>query len=399
MEIMNILLVNDSYGDGGASTIMQRLAHELTSRRHEVNFAVGEGPSLDNLYTIHHFNGISYHLFRRLPFFNIDPFAYRDFEKLVKKIKPDVVHCHNLVSRLSLEIVKVALKYTIPCVITIHDYWPVCVNRSLLKGSWRKPSFEICNETNWRNCARECKWESMKKTPNITWGMSSRRRLLSSDGVALVAVSNYVKKVLQRFHYGSSKIKVIYNGVDVNRFTPRSNCSDKMILFLGGNTKLKGIEHFLIMAKRIRRLTKRMRFVVTGERIAYAPDFIENPGRVPLSDLIGYYQRALCTCIPSLWPEPLPTVALESMACARPVVAYAVGGLVEIVKDGKTGFLVRRGDIRKLTEVILWLGDNEDAAKHMGLATRNHVKNRYTIQRMCNSYERLYEELASQRPL
>lgn len=391
---MKILQVSDFYEAGGAEITMQRLTAELASRGHKIVFAAAEAPSFGNLYRIQYSHGLIRHLFRRLLFFNGDPVAYHYFRRLVEKIRPDIIHCHNLASRLSLETVKVSLNHDIPCIITVHDYWPVCMNRTLMKGNRRKPN-KICDETDWHNCSRDCMREPLNKVPNIAQGMSNRREMLSNDGVSLVAVSNYVKSVLQRFHYSSARINMVYNGVDMNVFKPTSYNGDPIVLFLGGDSYLKGIEHFIAMAKRIRKQKRNTRFVVTGGKLAHAPDFIENPGRVSPSTLIGYYQRALCTCVPSLWPEPLPTVVLESMACAKPVVVYGVGGLGEIVENGKTGFLVRRGDLNGLTETVSWLIENENVAGHMGLNARNYTEKHFTIQRMCDDYEQLYEKTAS----
>jgi len=395
---MKVLQVNDFYEKGGAEMVMRRLGEAMTLRGHEVHFAVGDGLPGEKVHRIRHLKGMSSLLLRRLIFFNTDPIAYRDFEVVVRKIKPDIIHCHNLVSCISLETVKVALKYKTPLVVSMHDYWSVCLNRTLLKGSERKPRLlSICNEIGWDRCTRDCKWATFKKAPSIKQGMLKRMRLLSSDNVKIVAVSKYIKKVLERFGYVSDGIKVIYNGVDSVMFSPKKSCRQKMVLYLGGgNWRLKGLNHFIAMAKKIRMNMHDARFVVLGGKIANLPNFIENPGKAPFSDLVDYYQNALCVCMPSLWPEPFPLVALESMACATPVVAYASGGLTECIKNGETGFVVERNNLNKMTRKVFWLLDNQDSARIIGLRARGVIEESYTLDKMCDQYESLYCKIANE---
>ena len=396
---MKVLQVNDTYKGGGAAIVMQQLADALTLKGHEVQFAVGESNLANNVYRIPHFDGILFHLLRRLMFFNIDPLSYHYFKGFVVKVSPDVIHCHNLASRISPETVKTALKYRIPCVVSVHDYWPVCLNRMLLKGDEKKPDFEVCHETTWDNCGRECLWEAMKKWPNINWGMVNRRRLLLSKGVVVVAVSNYIKSVLERFGYPSDKIKVIQNGVDVNMFKPSLKNGEKLVLFIGGRLfggeryKLKGIEHFVKVSKKIKENKPDVNFVHIGEEPVNAKNLVKSIGYVDHNEIVSYYQKATCLCIPTLLAPVFPTVALEAMACAKPVVAYNAGGISEIVKNGETGFLIEQANIDELKEKILYLLENENEAKRMGLNARKRVEEYYTLDRMCNEYLKLYKKM------
>lgn len=394
---MRILLVNDDFESGGASILMQQLAEALILKGHKIYFAVGGGPPSSNVYKLPHFKGILSHLFRRLTFFNLDPLSYYYLEKVVKKIKPNVIHCQNLASHISLEIVKVAFKFEIPCVVCINDFWPVCLNRALLKGSWNKLSSEICQKEGWHNCHRECKREALKRGPLVELGMINRRSLLSSENVTLVAVSNYVKNVLKRFGYLSNKIKVVYPGIDVSTFRPlwRQHARKKRVLFVGAtaegyySTRMKGIEHFVRAAMKIRN-RRGVKFVHVGKKFAEYQNLIESYGKIPHGNMVSYYQKAFCLCMPTLYVEACPLVALEAMACAKPVVAYASGGLVEIVKDGRTGYLVERENFNELTEKILWLLDHEDVASDMGINARKCVEERFSLKKMCDEYEKIY---------
>ena len=70
------------------------------------------------------------------------------------------------------------------------------------------------------------------------------------------------------------------------------------------------------------------------------------------SALRDQYQRASVVVVPSIWPEPCPTVALEAMACGRPVVGSRIGGIPDLVEDGHSGLLVEPGDPVSLADAL-----------------------------------------------
>lgn len=387
---LKIMQVNDTFDGGGASQVMTELSRGLVANGHQVYFAVGGGGIANNVYEIHHMNNRLRYVVRRLFFFDRDIIARIEFEQILNEIKPDIIHCHNLVD-LSLEIVDIAVKRQIPCLVTIHDCWPVCMNRTLLKGNWRKPnSNDICDETDWSRCTIDCKWEAVRKVPNVSWGMSNRRKLLSSDCVNLISVSDYVKGVLERFGYPSQKIQTIVNGVDTSLFEQKPFSPEPIVLYAGGDAWYKGVGHFMALAKRLKKQRPNVRFVMLGSKGSRVQNLVENVGSIPHEDMIDYYSRSRCTCIPTLSAEALGLVALETMACGRPAVAYASGGLSEIIKDQKTGFLCERGNLAMLEEKVSLLIDNIELAEEMGVCAREHVEREYDLKRVVDQYERKY---------
>jgi glycosyltransferase involved in cell wall biosynthesis len=203
--------------------------------------------------------------------------------------------------------------------------------------------------------------------------------------------------VLERFGYSQDNLGVILNGVDTILFNPSPISDAKTVLYAGGDAKTKGFAHFIRAASNISRCDNNVRFVMTGvrNRNTRVPCFIENSGRISHEDMPKYYKKASCTCMPSLHPEGLALVALESMACARPVVAYASGGNIETVKHGETGFLVEPGDVKELSEMTLWLLNNLESAREMGLKSRKLVEEKFSLDVMTYQYERIYHEIAS----
>jgi glycosyltransferase involved in cell wall biosynthesis len=80
------------------------------------------------------------------------------------------------------------------------------------------------------------------------------------------------------------------------------------------------------------------------------------------------FRAAAMVVVPSIWPEPCPTVALEALAFGRPVVASRIGGLPDLVADGNTGLLVPPGDPGALAGAITTLLSDRSRLKAMAAA-------------------------------
>jgi glycosyltransferase involved in cell wall biosynthesis len=100
--------------------------------------------------------------------------------------------------------------------------------------------------------------------------------------------------------------------------------------------------------------------------------------------------EAMVACMPSRW-EGMPLVALEAMACGRPVVASDVGGLSELVVAGETGLLVPPDDPEALAGALLPMLRNPERAAAMGRAGRSRIERGFTWDRIADEYLLLYE--------
>ncbi len=109
------------------------------------------------------------------------------------------------------------------------------------------------------------------------------------------------------------------------------------------------------------------------------------------ASLASAYQKAKALIFPIQWEEPFGLVMIESMSCGTPVVAFNRGSVAEIVKDGVTGFVVPpEAGVPGLVEAIKKI-DQIDRA-----ACRKHVEEHFTVEKMVEGYERVYEKILSQ---
>ena len=92
--------------------------------------------------------------------------------------------------------------------------------------------------------------------------------------------------------------------------------------------------------------------------------------------------------------ETFGNTAMEAMACETPVVAYAAGGLTDVVEHGKTGLLEPEiGSVSGLTRMLHWMSQHPNERQTMGVAARRRVIDHFTDVAMAQRYSKLYEEL------
>jgi glycosyltransferase involved in cell wall biosynthesis len=91
--------------------------------------------------------------------------------------------------------------------------------------------------------------------------------------------------------------------------------------------------------------------------------------------------------------EGNPLSVMEAMASGLPVVSTAVGGVPDLLANGKEGFLQPPGDVQGLAKSMAFLLNSAEARQSMGAAAARRTKENFDVSRMVQSYERLYEDL------
>jgi glycosyltransferase involved in cell wall biosynthesis len=107
------------------------------------------------------------------------------------------------------------------------------------------------------------------------------------------------------------------------------------------------------------------------------------------------FLAGLDICVLCSRSEGMPNVILEYMASGRPVVATAVGGVPEMVRDGVDGLLVPPGDAGRLADAWRRLLDDPALAARLAAAARARVRERYSKERTVERFERFYTGLAA----
>lgn len=186
---------------------------------------------------------------------------------------------------------------------------------------------------------------------------------------------------------------VIYNGVDVARipFGVRADASG-YLLFAGRISPEKGVEDAISIAERSGRplvlaggIYDQTYFdTIVAPRLAASAIHTSYLGGLSRERLWELMTGAAAVLAPAQWEEPFSLVACEAQAAGAPVIAYARGGLREVVADDETGWLVPPGDVAAAAEAVSRLGALDRAA------CRERVVHRYSLDAMLDAYEAFY---------
>ena len=253
---------------------------------------------------------------------------------------------------------------------------------------------------------------------------------------AVIAVSSGMKRDILKAYptVDPARVHIVYNGIDLEEYRRDSETQvverlgidpvKPYAVFVGRVTRQKGIVHLLEAARHI---DKSVRLVLcAGE--ADTPDLkreVETLGQqieaerggltwihkmLPRPELIQLLSHARVFVCPSIY-EPFGIVNLEAMACGAPVVASAVGGIPEVVDDGKTGYLVsfepdgtpmgaprdREAFARALAARINELCADEGLARQLGEAGRRRVEEHFAWASIARQTAQLYQRLCEKR--
>lgn len=204
--------------------------------------------------------------------------------------------------------------------------------------------------------------------------------------------------------------KLIPNGVETDRFKPidRPENTKVKILFIGRLIPRKGFQRVLQALPRLRELANvpfEVEVVGTGAYRTELDDIAEKlgvtelvryVGIVPYDKLEQSYQYADIFVLTSL-SEGMPSVILEAMGCALPVVASDVGGNNEIVKHGVNGYLVKNDDtVEILAQYLAELVNNQALRKKMGQESRT-IAHQYDWKNIMKEYDTLYTEYGTSK--
>ncbi len=209
-----------------------------------------------------------------------------------------------------------------------------------------------------------------------------------------------------------ARVHVIYNGIDAGEYAPvgatdvlaRHGVEPPFVLFVGRVTRQKGLPGLLRAA---RTFDPSVQLVVcagapdtpeiAAETQALAADLdrlVWIEAMLPKPDVIQLLSHAAVFACPSVY-EPLGIVNLEAMACETAVVASAVGGIVEVVADGETGYLVELGEgyeaafAARVNELVA----DPARARAMGAAGRRRAVERFDWRAIARETAALYASL------
>lgn len=399
---MKVLLINKFlHPNGGSETYIFNLGNHLKSLGHEVEYFGMEhegrvvGNKANSYTTDMDFHGGSKLSKITYPIKTIYSFEARKKIRLVlDEFQPDVCHLNNfnfqLTPSIILEIDKWRKKNNKKCkiVFTAHDYQLLCPNHLCYNPNTNK-TCEKCLVSHFSNCIRgKCIHGSLAKSvvgaaEGWFWKYKGTYKLIDT----IICCSHFMKERFDRNPIFASKTVAIHNFIDK---TDISEIAKKdYVLYFGRFSWEKGVSTLCEVCKSL----PHIQFVFAGagpleEEITKIPN-IKNVGFVKGEELLRLVGEALFTVCPSEWYENCPFSVMESELYGTPVLGARIGGIPELVDEGKTGELFESGNKQQLKEKISDLyKDREKLARY----TENCKSVQfYTTEKYCGELMKIYK--------
>ena len=368
---------------GGEERIVEDLSAELARRGHEVEIAtlrqpLGEplaredGVGIELLESsVHRIPGVPVDEERRYAPPAPDPLSVRDLRRAVRRFQPDIVHAHNWLvhSYLPLD-----LRSEAAFVLSLHDYSLVCATkRFFYKGG-------VCSGPAVGKClAHSVDFYGAAKGTIVAAGVRAAEPWLRRRVDMFLPVSEAVSRLSGLDERVAHQVVPNFIG-ELPASPPAGDPrlatlpTEPFILYFGDVAEDKGVGR---LVEAYAGLDGAPPLVLIGRQLI--DGVADVSGVVALDPLphpfvIEALRRSLFSVAPSLLPESFGIVALEAAAAGKPAIVSDIGGLSDIVVDGKTGFLVAPGDRKALRAALRRLCEDSGLRQRMGEAARDRAK-------------------------
>ena len=397
LDMPNLIQINISANFGSTGKITEQIAAEATARGckcYQV-YSYGNPSKLELIPTGGKLNRLLHYAEQRI--FDDEGLASRLVTRKVirqiRQIGPDVIQLHNIHDHyLNYRILFEYLnKSGIPVVWTFHDSWGIT-------GHCFHPVPANCSRWKEEGC-HDCPLRH--KYPNnlldrSTKNFELKRRLFSAcENLTIVGCSEWQANFVRQSFLKDKTIKVIHNGIDINKFKPssseRSGGKFKILGVALPWVKEKGIDDFFRLRATLSQDEYEIIMVgLTKEQLATLPAGIRGIERTQnVEELVALYNEA-DVLLNTTYADNYPTVNLEAMACGTPVITYRTGGSPEAV-DENTGIVVEQGDFDGLCGAIEEIRGNGKV--HYSAACRDRAERLFDKEKCFKEYVELYDTL------
>lgn len=354
-------------GYGGIERVVSMITEGMVKKGHEVTlFATGDSQTSAHL-DFYYKKALGNNLPLKFNPYNMLNHLYHFFSRAKEQF--DIIHNHSGMFSLFF-----SHFFETPFIYTLH-------------GSYMKNDSESMYDI------AESGREMLKKFPLIPY----------------VSISHKQREGLPALNYA----KTIYNGIILSEFDFNEKGGNTLLWF-GRVTPTKGLDTAIKVAQQTEKKLHAIYFLDEGD-VNYFQQEIqpfcdkafctmeteikEVKGK---SDFLGKGRALL---FPIRWDEPFGIVMIEAMACGVPVIAYARGSVPEVIRDGETGFIVnddekrrkwiiKKSGVEGLKEAVEKMYTMpEEKYRTMRKACRQHAVEHFTVEKMVNDYEKVYEKV------
>ena len=391
---MKILLVHNRYQiPGGEDVVFDQERQMLEEAGHEVV-----------TYMRSNFEGDSWTGFRRLAL--VKNIAWSSETKsqlaqLLQEAKPDIVHVHNTFMMMSSSVFAACKEAGVPVVQTLHNYRMFCPAANYVREG------KVCEE---------CREHSVLR--GIRYGCYRGSRGATASVALTITTQHRRKSYPDRFIALTefSRQKFIAGGIAEDKVCVKPNFvapdpgpgpgKGEYAIYAGRLSDEKGLDTLLLAWKRLSGIP----LEIVGDGPLLAPlqakaaalglPAVRFHGRLPRTKTLEMMKLARFLVAPSQCYENFPMGIAEAFACAVPVICSRLGGMQEIVQDGRTGVLFTPGDAADLAKKVQAVWSDRVQTARMSQETRWEYETKYTAEKNYPLLLKIYQQvIAAKSPV
>ncbi|MEO7523345.1 MAG: glycosyltransferase family 4 protein [Ferruginibacter sp.] len=414
---MKILLVNWSwYPTGGDWTYIVNVQKLYESRGYEIipfsthNKKNVPSPYSENFVNAYDFkelnankninNGI-----KALKTSVISKDAVNKLELLLSQHDIKVAHLHNIHHYITPAIIEVLHEKGIKIIWTLHDFKIICPENSFFSNG---NICEKCITGDFYHCASNlCKKQSFLASSLASFEAYYYHRRHTYDLVDYyLCPSEFLLKKFVQFGFDKSKFQVTHSCYDIslidnfiedNPLSYTAATEDKYVLYIGRLEDIKGVDTLI---EAVKGTPVKLKIVGSGaseqkfKDLASGCNNIEFLGFKNMPEIFMLTMKSLFVVCPSICYENLPFSVIESFLFSKPVVGAKIGGIPELVIDGKTGLLFEAGNATDMREKITYLWNHENMAPELGKSSREHAYEMVNFSNHWSKIESILKKLS-----
>lgn len=261
-------------------------------------------------------------------------------------------------------------------------------------------------------------WHIHEISTSGKWARTTLHAIVRYLSDQIVVVSDAVRRhILQDEPQAAGKVRTIHNGIDLLPYTCGRNTHTfreeldipedaRVVGMVGRVSRWKGQSIFVEAARNILKEVPDVYFLAVGGVFDKERQYMEAFRRLVASyrmdrfkicdfrqDIPSVLAGLDIFVLPSILPDPFPTVIIEAMAAGLPVIGSDCGGVPEMIVNGETGILVKPGDPDALAGAITSLLNNPEETERMGANARAQALKAFQIDRFVREFETIYDEL------
>ncbi len=316
--------------------------------------------------------------------------SYREIRNLIRRERPDVMHCTNVFPLISPSVYYAAQAEGVPVVQSLHNFRMLCANGILRT---EEPGGKPCSQGGSLGCLRvgcyrRDRLATLVVLCMLRWHGFLRTWTRKVDHYIALTQSGRSLFVARGLPADKVSVKPNFVGSDPGPGLGKGNYA----VFVGRLSWEKGVQT-LLQAWQRHKMPVSLQIIGDGPmaaevQAASGRDNIQWLGRRPLPEVLAIMADAQCLIFPSIWNETFGRTIIEAFATGTPVIAANMAAAAELVADGRTGYLFEANNPQALSAKILQLTAAGDMQLEMRRAARREFEEKYTS---AANYEQLIE--------